>query len=82
MRADLGDAICSSIRWADAHPQACLPYIREHSQEVEHDVVSSHIGLYVNEYSKELGDEGLQAVEELLRRGTQIGLFSQSAQLW
>jgi len=81
VRADLSDAICTSIRWADAHPQECLPYIREHSQEMESDVVNSHIGLYVNEYSKDLGKDGLHAVDELLRRGAAIGLFPKSAQL-
>ena len=75
VRADLSRAICASIHWADAHPDACLPYIREHSQEMASDVVNSHIGLYVNQYSKDIGEEGLLAVRELLRRGAAIGLF-------
>ncbi len=75
VRADFSDAIRASIHWADAHPQECLPYIRAHSQEMESEVVNSHIGLYVNEYSKDLGEDGLHAVRELLRRGGEIGLF-------
>nr|WP_321466313.1 1,4-dihydroxy-6-naphthoate synthase [uncultured Desulfobulbus sp.] len=79
MRADISAAICASIHWADAHPKECLPYIRQHSQEMEPEVVNSHINLYVNQYSKDLGEEGLQAVRELLRRGAAIGLFPQGA---
>lgn len=75
VRADFSDAIRASIHWADAHPKECLPYIRAHSQEMESEVVNSHIGLYVNAYSKDLGEDGLHAVQELLRRGVEIGLF-------
>lgn len=81
VRADISDAICASIRWADDHPQACLPYIREHSQEMAPEVVNSHIGLYVNQYSKDIGEDGLHAVRELLQRGGEIGLFPQGAHL-
>ncbi|MDD2464638.1 MAG: 1,4-dihydroxy-6-naphthoate synthase [Desulfobulbus sp.] len=81
VRTDLSKAITASIHWADSHPHACLPYIREHSQELEIDVVNSHIGLYVNPYSKDIGEEGLQAVRELLHRGAEIGLFPRSAHL-
>ncbi|MGD9948681.1 MAG: 1,4-dihydroxy-6-naphthoate synthase [Desulfobulbus sp.] len=81
VRAELSRAICASIHWADAHSQACLAYIREHSQEMEKDVVNSHIGLYVNQHSKDIGDDGLHAVRELLQRGAEIGLFPQGTHL-
>jgi 1,4-dihydroxy-6-naphthoate synthase len=62
-------AIRSSIDWAFAHPQQCLPYIREHAQELEDRVVQDHIGLYVNDFSRDLGSEGLAAVSAFLERG-------------
>jgi 1,4-dihydroxy-6-naphthoate synthase len=38
-------------------------------------VMQSHIGLYVNRFSRDLGEEGLQAMRELLRtRGRGRGL--------
>ena len=82
VRQDIGQAIHKSIVWADSHPQECLPYIREHSQEMEEQVVQSHIGLYVNSFSKDLGKEGERAVRELLRRGAAIGLFPEAQVLW
>jgi 1,4-dihydroxy-6-naphthoate synthase len=80
-RQDVSRAIADSIQWADTHPGECLPYIRIHSQEMEPEVVNSHIGLYVNAYSKDLGEEGLHAVRELLRRGAEVGLFPRSGEL-
>ena len=68
-------AIRCSIEWADAHPQEVLPYIRRHAQEIEPEVIQSHIGLYVNEFSKDIGEEGQRAIDELLRRGEAAGLF-------
>lgn len=76
---DITAAIAASIHWADAHPAETLPYIRAHSQEMAAEVVNSHIGLYVNAYSKDLGEDGLHAVRELLRRGAEIGLFPAEA---
>jgi 1,4-dihydroxy-6-naphthoate synthase len=81
-RAELGRVIRESILWADANPQACLPYIQEHSQEMAPEVVNSHIGLYVNEFSKDLGNEGGAAVRELLARGAEIGLFPRHSTLF
>jgi len=76
---DLHDAvsvgIVQSIRWAEAHPDACLPYIRAHAQELAPGVIQSHIDLYVNSFSKDLGPEGLAAIDELIRRGQAIGLL-------
>lgn len=71
----MGAAIRRSIDWAEAHPQEVLPYIRRHAQEIEPEVMRSHIGLYVNEFSKDLGEEGHRAIDELLRRGEAAGLF-------
>jgi 1,4-dihydroxy-6-naphthoate synthase len=75
LRAEIEAAIAASIRWADAHPAEGWSYIREHAQEMEPEVINSHIGLYVNHYSRNLGEEGLHALRELLRRGAEAGLF-------
>lgn len=43
--------------------------------------MQSHIDLYVNRFSRDLGDEGLQAMRELLVRGAEAGVFSRSPNL-
>jgi 1,4-dihydroxy-6-naphthoate synthase len=41
------------------------PFVREHAQEMSEDVMRKHINLYVNDYSIDLGDDGMRAVETL-----------------
>ena len=62
-------AIRSSVEYAWAHPEASREYVLAHSQEMAPDVVDAHIALYVNEFTRDLGDEGRRAVAELLRQG-------------
>ncbi|GAB6063778.1 1,4-dihydroxy-6-naphthoate synthase [Deferrisoma palaeochoriense] len=58
-----------SVAYALAHPDEPMAYVRAHAQEMDEEVVRSHIGLYVNRFSLDLGDEGCRAVETLLHRG-------------
>ena len=74
----LDQAIRASIDWAFAHPEQCLPYIREHAQELEDRVVQNHIGLYVNDFSRELGTEGMAAINAFLQRGRDAGILPHS----
>jgi 1,4-dihydroxy-6-naphthoate synthase len=71
-------AIRESLAFANVGPDHCLPYIRSYSQELEEEVVKNHIGLYVNDFSLDLGDEGLAAVQEFLRRARLAGVLNTS----
>src|SRR5205085_2304243 len=62
-------AIRASVEYAFAHPEASREYVRSHSQELSDEVCDRHIALYVNEFSVDLGDEGLAAIERLLGPG-------------
>jgi 1,4-dihydroxy-6-naphthoate synthase len=55
-----------SIAWSfDRYPEL-TPYIREHAQEMDPSVMRRHIDLYVNDFSRSLGENGEKAVEKLL----------------
>lgn len=71
----IDQAIAASVEYAFASPAACLPYIREHSQETAAEVVQSHIELYVNTFSRDLGADGIAAIEAFLSRGRQSGVL-------
>lgn len=71
----IDQAVAASVEFAFASPTACLPYIREHSQETAEEVVQSHIELYVNAFSRDLGAEGMAAITAFLRRGRQTGIL-------
>jgi 1,4-dihydroxy-6-naphthoate synthase len=58
-------AIRESIRYANQHSHAADDYIRTYAQELDDDVIRRHIGLYVNEFSMDLGVQGFAAIETL-----------------
>lgn len=68
--------IQASVAFALANPELSMPYIRRHAQELDDQVIRDHIGLYVNQFSLDLGVAGVAAVRELLERGRQLGIFS------
>jgi 1,4-dihydroxy-6-naphthoate synthase len=65
----------NSVRQAWADPAASEPYVLEHAQEMESDVVAQHIGLYVNGFTEDLGAEGYAAISNLLDRAAAEGLI-------
>jgi len=70
--------IRKSIEYAISNREKPVSYIREHAQEMEDDVINRHIGLYVNDYSLDIGKEGILAVEELFRRAEEAGIIKHS----
>lgn len=70
VKKELGNTIANqiniliqkSISYAYQNPANSLAFIRNHAQEMSEEVMQKHIHLYVNEFSKELGDEGEKAV--------------------
>jgi 1,4-dihydroxy-6-naphthoate synthase len=42
-----------------------MPYVRRFSQEMDEDVIHSHISLYVNDFSVDLGKKGRNAIARL-----------------
>jgi len=75
-------AVRDSLLWIGSHAGAGDAYIRSHAQEMDGAVLASHITLYVNDFSIDLGDEGRGAVQELLRRGQERGLFAPGGLQW
>ena len=66
---------CRSVDYAFAQPQEARDYIRAHAQEIDPHVIDQHIALYVNEFSRDLGDEGERALRELFSRAERRGLI-------
>ena len=72
--AALTDAIRASVELAWNDPAASAAYVAEHAQEMDPDVQQRHIALYVNEFTRDLGEDGYAAVEALLLRASAAGL--------
>ena len=71
LRASVEDALRRSVEHAFAHPLDSLEYVRAHSQEMSDEVCRQHIDLYVNEFTIDLGDDGMAAVDALLARAVE-----------
>jgi len=72
-------ALKAGVVYARSHPAEAAGYIREHAQEMSDEVCAAHIGLYVNDFSAELGEEGERAIAELLRRAEKSGIIPVSS---
>ncbi|WP_424212469.1 1,4-dihydroxy-6-naphthoate synthase [Streptomyces sp. BI20] len=70
----LAEAARTSVRMAWEDPEASRPYVRAHAQELDPAVADQHIGLYVNEFTADLGEAGYAAVRGLLTRAAAEGL--------
>ncbi|WGV61071.1 1,4-dihydroxy-6-naphthoate synthase [Brevibacillus brevis] len=64
----------SSVEYAWANPSASQEYVMSHAQELSLEVAQAHINLYVNEFTRNLGNDGYAAVEALLGRAAEQGL--------
>ena len=67
--------LARSVRYAFDHPEASANYVAAHAQEMDAEVRRKHIGLYVNDYSAELGPEGRAAVRAFLEQGRERGVI-------
>ncbi|MFI5531447.1 1,4-dihydroxy-6-naphthoate synthase [Kitasatospora sp. NPDC051853] len=72
--AELAGTIRSSVRMAWDDPEASREYVLAHAQEMDPAVADQHIGLYVNEFTADLGEAGYAAVRGLLTRAAAEGL--------
>ncbi|MGR4065870.1 MAG: 1,4-dihydroxy-6-naphthoate synthase [Vulcanimicrobiaceae bacterium] len=76
----LDDAVRQSLAFARNNEAAIMPYVREHAFEMSDDVMRAHIATYVNEYSDDVGQDGIAAVRELFARGRARGLVAPGAE--
>ena len=74
--AKIDSVIAKSVQWAFRHPRESRPYIKKHAQELDDKVIDEHINLYVNDFSINLGEEGLSAINDFLCRGNIVKAFS------
>jgi 1,4-dihydroxy-6-naphthoate synthase len=65
----------ASIERSRQKPHAALPYIRQHAQEMDADVLQRHIEAFVNSFSLDLGTVGRQALQALEQRARDSGVL-------
>ena len=86
-RRDLGSdvlsrvqsAVRASLQHAIANRDEALTTMRRYAQELDDDVIWSHVDLYVNEWTLALGDRGRAALDVLSQHGADAGIVGPGA---
>ena len=81
VQSEINQGVKKSLQWIRHHPGRGQGYIRAYAQELDDQVLASHISLYVNDFTEQIGDEGVGAVQELLRRGRRRNIFPNTGEL-
>jgi len=71
----INDALRESVRHARSHPDDSAEYVRSHAQELSQEVTRAHIDLYVNDFTEDLGETGLEAIGALFRYAEAKGIL-------
>jgi len=72
---ELSDVLRDSIRAGLDNREEALEYALRFGRGLSPELADKFVGMYVNELTEDYGEEGRQAVAELLRRGEQAGAF-------
>jgi len=72
---DLSAVLRDAIQCGLDHRAEALEYALEFGRGIDAAVADRFVSMYVNELTKDYGDEGRSAVSELLRRGEALGAF-------
>ena len=75
---DIQALIGKSIEHAFLHPLMAYDYIQTYAQELNEDVIQEHIKLYVNDYSKDIGEKGEAAINTFFEKAWASGLIQKS----
>lgn len=71
----IDDTIRASLRFARENEELVMPYVREHAAELDETVIRAHVDLYVNDYSHDVGEDGIAAICELFDRAARAGVI-------
>ena len=64
-----------SLEYAYSDSMASFDFVKKNAREMEIEVMNSHIKLYVNKFTLDLGDQGKNAVNELFRIANEKGVI-------
>jgi 1,4-dihydroxy-6-naphthoate synthase len=72
---EIQELIGQSIDHAFLHPGLAHDYIQTHAQELDETVIRQHIRLYVNEFSRDIGRAGEEAILTFFEKGRTAGFL-------
>jgi len=66
-----------SVEFALQNPDKAYPFVKQYAQAMDDSVMQSHINLYVNDFTRDLGVTGKKAIEVLYQKASEEGIFSE-----
>lgn len=73
--------IRDSVAYSLEHRDAALDYALQFAREMDPVLADKFVGMYVNHWTVDYGEEGRRAVRELFSRGTKAGLVPSGVKL-
>lgn len=67
--------IRKSVEFAFKNRESSMPYVKEYAQAMSEEVMKKHIALYVNDFSIDLGETGVTAINLMFDKAKELGLF-------
>jgi 5,8-dihydroxy-2-naphthoate synthase len=78
MGLQIARVIRDSVSYALEHREPALNYALQFARDMDPSLADKFIGMYVNRWTLDYGEEGRRAVRELLARGADAGLVPSS----
>lgn len=82
IRLKVNRVLRRSVEFALKNPNESLPFVRQHAQAMEEEVMRHHIQLYVNDFSVDLGVKGREAITTLYSKSADKQLFPPLQPSW
>jgi 1,4-dihydroxy-6-naphthoate synthase len=78
---ELSEVLRESIEAGRANRAEAMEYALGFGRGLDTELADRFVGMYVNDFTCDYGEEGRQAVTELLRRGEELGAFPARVEL-
>jgi 1,4-dihydroxy-6-naphthoate synthase len=78
---DLSEVLRESIQAGLDHREEAMRYAMRFGRGLDLGLADRFVGMYVNELTQDYGDEGRQAVRELLRRAEELGHYDEPVRI-
>jgi 1,4-dihydroxy-6-naphthoate synthase len=78
---DVSEILREAIQCGLDNRAEALEYALQFGRGIDEAVADRFVSMYVNEMTKDYGDEGRKAVTELLRRGEALGAFPERVRI-
>ncbi|HOE38482.1 MAG TPA: 1,4-dihydroxy-6-naphthoate synthase [Bacteroidales bacterium] len=65
IKQEIDKMLCESINLAFKNLRGTISFMKKHAVEMDEEIMMQHVNLYVNEYSKDIGDLGKKSIYKL-----------------